>query len=54
MADPCNNAFSLPLSNQTQADNIGRIRIQVQAQQVIGGQPVSRTVVTVVMLRNRS
>ena len=54
VANPCNNAFSLPLSSQAQADNIGRIRIQVQAQQVIGGQTVSRTLVTEVTLKNRS
>jgi prepilin-type N-terminal cleavage/methylation domain-containing protein len=54
VANPCNNAFSLPLSSQAQADNVGRIRIQVQAQQVIGGQTVSRTLVTEVTLKNRS
>jgi hypothetical protein len=54
VANPCNNAFSLPLSSQAQADNIGRIRIQVQARQEIGGQTVSRTLVTEVTLKNRS
>jgi hypothetical protein len=54
MANPCNNAFSLPLANQVQADNIGRIRISVQAQQQTAGQTVSRTLVTEVTLRNRS
>ena len=44
----------LPLSSQSQADNIGRIRISVQAQQVIAGQTVSRTLQTEVTLRNRS
>jgi len=53
-ANPCNFAFSLPLSSQSQADNIGRIRISVQAQQLIAGQTVSRTLVTEVTLRNRS
>jgi hypothetical protein len=52
--NPCNNAFSLPLANQVQADNIGRIRISVQAQQQTAGQTVSRTLVTEVTLRNRS
>jgi prepilin-type N-terminal cleavage/methylation domain-containing protein len=54
VANPCNNAFGLPLANQAQADNIGRIRIVVQAQQQIAGQTVSRTLTTEVTLRNRS
>jgi hypothetical protein len=54
VANPCNNAFGLPLANQAEADNIGRIRIVVQAQQQIAGQTVSRTLTTEVMLRNRS
>ena len=54
VANPCNNAFSLPFSNQAQADNIGRIRISVQAQQQTAGHTVSRTLVTEIMLRNRS
>jgi prepilin-type N-terminal cleavage/methylation domain-containing protein len=54
VANPCNNAFGLPLADQAQADNIGRIRISVQAQQQIAGQTVSRTLVTEIMLRNRS
>jgi hypothetical protein len=54
VANPCNNAFTLPLSGQAQADNIGRIRISVQAQQQTAGQTISRTLVTEVMLRNRS
>lgn len=53
-ANPCNIAFGLPLSSQSQADNIGRIRISVQAQQQIAGQMVSSTLVTEVTLRNRS
>jgi hypothetical protein len=52
--NPCNNAFSLPLSSQAQADNIGRIRISVQAQQQTAGHTVSRTLVTEILLRNRS
>ena len=52
--NPCNIAFGLPLSSQSQADNIGRIGISVQAQQVIAGQTVSRTLQTEVTLRNRS
>jgi prepilin-type N-terminal cleavage/methylation domain-containing protein len=54
VANPCNNAFTLPLANQAQADNIGRIRIVVQAQQLIAGQTVSRTLTTEVTLKNRS
>ena len=54
LANPCDIAFGLPLTSQAQADNIGRIRISVQAQQQIGGQMVSRTLVTEVTLRNRS
>jgi hypothetical protein len=54
VANPCNNAFALPLTSQAQADNIGRIRIVVQAQQQTAGQTVSRTLVTEVTLRNRS
>ncbi len=52
--NPCNIAFALPLSSQSQADNIGRVRISVQAQQQIAGQTVSRTLITEVTLRNRS
>jgi hypothetical protein len=54
VANPCNNAFTLPFTSQSQADNIGRIRISVEAQQQTVGQTVSRTLVTEVMLRNRS
>jgi prepilin-type N-terminal cleavage/methylation domain-containing protein len=52
--NPCNNAFTLPFGSQAQADNIGRIRISIQAQQFVAGQTVSRTLVTEVTLRNRS
>ena len=38
VASPCDIAFSLPLTSQAQADNIGRIRISVQAQQQTAGQ----------------
>jgi hypothetical protein len=54
VANPCGNSFSLPLANQSQADNIGRIRVSIQAQQIVAGQTVSRTLVTEVTLRNRS
>jgi Tfp pilus assembly protein PilW len=54
VANPCNNAFTLPLTTQAQADNIGRIRIQVQAQQTTAGTTVSRTLITEVTLKNRS
>jgi prepilin-type N-terminal cleavage/methylation domain-containing protein len=51
---PCDHPFPLPLTSQAQADNIGRIRIAVQAQRHTAGQTVSQTLVTEVMLRNRS
>lgn len=54
VVSPCDIAFSLPLTSQAQADNIGRIRISVQAQQQTAGQLVRRTLVTEVTLRNRS
>jgi hypothetical protein len=54
VANPCNNAFALPFTSQAQADNIGRIRISVQAQQQSAGQTVSRTLVTEITLRNRT
>ena len=54
VANPCNNAFTLPLGNQAQADNIGRVRIVIQAQQLIAGTTVSRTLTTEVTLKNRS
>jgi hypothetical protein len=54
LPNPCNNAFGLPFGSQSQADNIGRIRISIQAQQIVAGQTVSRTLVTEVTLRNRS
>ena len=53
-ASPCDIAFTLPLTSQAQADNIGRIRISVQAQQQTAGQTVSRSFVTDVTLRSRS
>ena len=52
--NPCNNAFTLPLTSQAQADNIGRIRIEVQARQTTVGSTISRTLVTEVTLKNRS
>jgi prepilin-type N-terminal cleavage/methylation domain-containing protein len=52
--NPCDNDFPLPLTSQAQADNIGRIRIRVQAEQTTAGQTVSRTLITEVTLRNRS
>jgi type II secretory pathway pseudopilin PulG len=54
VANPCNIPFTLPLTGQAQADNIGRIRIWVQAQQDTAGTTVSRTLITEVTLRNRS
>jgi type II secretory pathway pseudopilin PulG len=52
VANPCDNAFTVPMT-QAQADNIGRIRIVVQALQRTVGQDVSRTLVTEVALKNR-
>jgi prepilin-type N-terminal cleavage/methylation domain-containing protein len=54
LAHPCDIAFRLPLTSQAQADNIGRIRISVEARQQAAGQTVSRGLVTDVTLRNRS
>ncbi len=48
--DPCP---SFVPADQADADNIGRIRVSVTAQQVTLGQPVSRTMVTDIYLRNR-
>jgi hypothetical protein len=53
VANPCNNAFTLPFTAQSQADNIGRVRIEVQALQTTAGQQVSRTLTTEVTLKNR-
>lgn len=41
-------------ATQTDADNIGRIRIQVKAVQMVAGEAISRTMVTDVILRNRN
>jgi prepilin-type N-terminal cleavage/methylation domain-containing protein len=49
---PC-PAFGLPLSSQEQADNIGRIRIEVTSRTTVGGGPVTRKLETDVVLRNR-
>lgn len=49
---PC-PPFTLPLTNQQQADNVGRINIQVTAYTTVAGQPVSRTLNTDVVLKNR-
>ena len=51
---PCDTPFPLPLTSQAEADNIGRVRIVVQAQRQVAGQTVSRTLVTEVVLRNRA
>jgi type II secretory pathway pseudopilin PulG len=55
VANPCNIPFP-PTGPPTQADadNIGRIRIRVQAQQDTAGTTVSRTLITEVTLKNRS
>jgi prepilin-type N-terminal cleavage/methylation domain-containing protein len=50
--DPC-PAFTPPLT-QLDADRIGRIEILVRARQDVAGHLISRTLVTDVMLRNRS
>jgi Tfp pilus assembly protein PilW len=49
---PC-PAFPLPLVSQQQADNIGRVRIEVTSRITLGGKPVTRTLETDVVLRNR-
>jgi prepilin-type N-terminal cleavage/methylation domain-containing protein len=49
---PC-PAFGLPLVSQEQADNIGRIRIEVATRTTVGGEPVTRKLETDVVLRNR-
>jgi prepilin-type N-terminal cleavage/methylation domain-containing protein len=54
VAGPCDQPFPLPLTSQAQADNIGRVRIAVEARGRAVGQSVSRTLVTEVTLRNRS
>jgi prepilin-type N-terminal cleavage/methylation domain-containing protein len=54
VVDPCDQSFPLPLASQAQADNIGRIRIAVQASGGGAGSAVSRRLVTDVTLRNRS
>ncbi len=51
--DLCTTPFALPLTTQQQADNIGRIHIQVVAAATVGGQLVQRTLETDVVLRNR-
>jgi Tfp pilus assembly protein PilW len=49
---PC-PPFALPLSSQSQADNVGRIRISLTSRTVIGGQPITRRLETDVYLKNR-
>jgi hypothetical protein len=49
---PC-PAFGLPLVDQQQADNIGRIRIEVTSRITLGGKPVTRKLETDVVLRSR-
>jgi type II secretory pathway pseudopilin PulG len=49
---PC-PPFALPLRSQSQADNVGRIRISLTARTVVGGQPIIRRLETDVHLRNR-
>lgn len=49
---PC-PAFGLPLSSQEQADNIGRVRIEVTSRTTVGGAVVTRSLETDVVLRNR-
>ena len=59
---PCDSATtpadqpcpSFTPASQADADNIGRIRIQVKAVQMVAGEPISRTMVTDIVLRNRN
>lgn len=53
LQQPC-PPFALPLGNQQQADNIGRIRITVKSEATIGGERLSRQLDTDVVLKNRS
>jgi len=50
--NPC-PAFGLPLGSQTDADNIGRIHIDITSQTIIGGQAINRRLETDVILKNR-
>jgi prepilin-type N-terminal cleavage/methylation domain-containing protein len=49
---PC-PAFGLPLGSQEQADNIGRIGIEVTSRTTTGGRTITRRFETDVVLRNR-
>jgi type II secretory pathway pseudopilin PulG len=51
--NPC-PPFLLPLTSQFQADNIGRVRIHVTSQTIVGGQPITRELDTDVLLKNRA
>ena len=50
--NPC-PAFTLPFATQQQADNIGRIHIDITSQTNVGGQLVNRRLDTDVILKNR-
>jgi Tfp pilus assembly protein PilW len=56
VVDPCPpfNAAGGGITSQTDADNIGRIRIEVAAVQRVAGQDVTKTLTTDVILRNRN
>jgi len=52
-AGPC-PPFALPLRDQAQADNIGRIRISITSETIVGGHSIIRRLETDVHLRNRA
>lgn len=50
--NPC-PAFTLPLANQQQADNIGRIRMTITSQTTVGSDTLNRQLETDIVLKNR-
>lgn len=50
---PCTTPFTLPLATQYQADNIGRIRLSITSQAMVGGDQINRQLETDIVLKNR-
>jgi Tfp pilus assembly protein PilW len=50
--NPC-PAFTLPLANQQQADNVGRIRMIITSQTTVGSDTLNRQLETDIVLKNR-
>jgi Tfp pilus assembly protein PilW len=50
--NPC-PPFALPLASQQDADNIGRIHIDITSQTTVGGQQVNRRMQSDIVLKNR-